>query len=92
LRLTAEIARWQESQRLRSYALALLESDAQRVGGIEPTDKVAQWAAWISGRADQLDPLKEVEVSTQGELGHAAHLRKPLIYCTVCCRPKAAAG
>jgi ferritin-like metal-binding protein YciE len=65
-RLTAEIARWQESQRLRSYALALLERTASRDGGIEPTDKAAQWAAWISSRADQLDPLVEAEPSILG--------------------------
>jgi len=43
--------------------LALLERDAHRDGAIEPTDKVALWAAWISRRADQLDPLVEAEPS-----------------------------
>lgn len=53
--------RWQESQRLRSYAPALLEHDAHRDSAIDPTDKVARWAAWITSRADQLDPLVEAE-------------------------------
>lgn len=62
-RLTTEIARWQISQWLRSHALALIERAAQRDGGVEPTDEVAQWAAWICGRADQLDPLVPCESS-----------------------------
>jgi hypothetical protein len=62
-RLTVEIAPWQESQRLRSYAPALLDRDAHRDGGIEPIDKVAQWAARIASRADQLDHLVEAELS-----------------------------
>lgn len=39
------------------------QSSAQQDGGIEPTNEVAQWTAWISSRADQLDPPVEAEPS-----------------------------
>jgi hypothetical protein len=55
-RLTGNMEAWEQAERIRRYACALVEK-ASGQGPILPESDLAKWIAWAGRYADRIDPL-----------------------------------
>jgi hypothetical protein len=52
-----KLARWEQAERIRSFAAAVRRDAELRSGPIPPRGELQRWLDWALARADRLDPL-----------------------------------